>query len=264
MPEGDTVAGHAARLRPVLVGHELQLVAGTAPSVRVNSGRLLGGTVISVRTLGKNLLIDLSTGFSVLVHLGMNGRWRFGVDPKRAHGSARLVLATSAGAVALYSAPTVEVDRTPAIDLRLARLGPDLLGDFDPTEFLRRARASGPMTMARLLLEQRVWAGIGNVYKSELLFLVAVHPQTSSEDVGDEVLLEIGRRASELLALNVGRPRSTTGSRERAQDTWVYGQSGHGCRRCGTRIEMGWIDDRVTYWCPTCQPPQTGSESTGS
>jgi endonuclease-8 len=264
VPEGDTVAGHAERLRSVLVGSEVQLVAGTAPSVRVNSGRILGATVTSVRSLGKNLVIDLSTGFSVLVHLGMNGRWQFGVDPKRTHGSARLALATSDAAVALYSAPTVEVDRTPAIDLRLKRLGPDLLGVFDRTEFLRRARAIGPVTMAKLLLDQRVWAGIGNVYKSELLFLVGIDPHVSSEDVGDEVLLEIGRLGSELLSLNVGRPRSTTGSLERAQETWVYGQAGHGCRRCGTRIEMGWIDDRVTYWCPTCQPPHTGRESTAS
>lgn len=257
MPEGDTVAGHAERLRPVLVGSEIELVAGTAPSVRVNSGRILGATVTSVRTLGKNLMIDLSTGFSVLIHLGMNGRWRFGVDPDRTHGSARLVLATSTDAVALYSAPTVDVDRTPAIDRRLRRLGPDLLGDFEPSEFVRRARAIGPVTMARLLLDQRVWAGIGNVYKSELLFLEGIDPHTSSERIGDDVLLQIGRRASELLAVNVGRPRSTTGSPERAQNTWVYGQVGHGCRRCGTTIEMGWIDERVTYWCPTCQPPET-------
>lgn len=264
MPEGDTVAGHAGRLRQALVGFEIQLVAGTAPSVRSNSGRILGATVTAIRTLGKNLIIDLSTGFSISIHLGMNGRWRFGVDPERIHGSARLVLATKADAVALYSAPTVEVDRTPAIDRKLQRLGPDLLDDFEPTGSLRRARAIGPMTMAALLLDQRVWAGIGNVYKSELLFLVGVDPHVSSDDVADEVLVEIGRRASELLALNVGRARSTTGSTNRGQETWVYGQAGHGCRRCGARIEKGWIDGRVTYWCPRCQPPQTGSESTGS
>lgn len=264
MPEGDTVAGHAERLRSVLVGSEVQMVAGTAPSVRSNSGRILDASVISIRTFGKNLVIDLSTGFSVLVHLGMNGRWRFGIDPKTAHGSARLVLGTSSGGAALYGAPTVEVDRTAAIDLRLQRIGPDLLGDFDPDEFLRRARAAGPMSMARLLLDQRVWAGIGNVYKSELLFLAGIDPRASSDDVDDEVLLEIGRLATDLLALNVGRPRSTTGSSLPGQQTWVYGQAGLGCRRCGTGIVMGWIDDRVTYWCPSCQPPHVGNDATGS
>lgn len=248
MPEGDSIAGDAVRLRPVLVGKTIEAVSGTASSVRSNSHRILDAEVTAIRTVGKNLVIDLSSGYSVRVHLGMTGRWRDGGSPR-----ARVSLTTDAGSVSCVDAPTVDVDRTPAIDLALDRLGPDLLGGFDEDEFIRRARAVQPMPVGRLLLDQRVMAGVGNVYKSELLFLAGINPWSSTTDVSDEQLRGIARDATDLLAVNVGRRRSTTGSSGRGQETWVYGQQGHGCRRCGTRIEMDRLDDRVTYWCPRCQ-----------
>ena len=248
MPEGDSIAGDASRLRPLLEGKTIEAVAGTTGAVRANSRRLLGAEVTSIRTHGKNLVIDLSSGYSVRVHLGMTGRWREGLSPR-----ARLGLSTDAGSVSCFDAPTVEVDRTPAIDLSLDRLGPDLLGEFDEDEFLRRARSVERMPVGRLLLDQRVLAGIGNVYKSELLFLAGINPWTSTADVTDDQLRELARNAGELLAANVGRRRSTTRSTGRGQETWVYGQNGLRCRRCGTRIEMDRLDDRVTYWCPNCQ-----------
>lgn len=248
MPEGDSIAGDAVRLRPILVGKKIEAVGGTAGAIRSNSHRILDAEVTSVRTRGKNLLIDLSGGYSVRVHLGMTGRWREGVIPR-----ARLSLTTGSGSVSCLDAPTVDVDRTAAIDRALDRLGPDLLDDFDEDDFIRRARAVDPMPVGRLLLDQRVMAGVGNVYKSELLFLAGINPWTSTADVTDHQLREISRNARELLAFNVGRRRSTTGSTGRGQETWVYGQRGHRCRRCGTTIEMASLDDRVTFWCPSCQ-----------
>ena len=216
MPEGDSVAGHAERLRPILLGQTITEVGGTASSVRANSHRILDATVAGVRTAGKNLLIDLS-------------------------------------------APTVDVDRTPAIEAGVSRLGPDVLGEFDEDEFVRRARTRDDLTMTRMLLDQRVLAGIGNVYKSELLFLERIHPQTPVRRVGDEQLRSIARRARTLRSANVGTgPRSTTGARGPAKTTWVYGRSGRPCRRCGTGIEQERESDRVTYWCPNCQPPVAG------
>lgn len=258
MPEGDSVAGHAEQLGRRLIGRRITKVAGTSPSVRANSSRVLDSTVDDVRAIGKHLLIDLSGGYSVHVHLGMNGRWDIGDLGRPTHGSARLVVQTEDSQAALYSAPTVEVGRTPAIEAELERLGPDLLGEFDPGEFLRRARVDPERALGEVLLDQRVAAGIGNVYKSELAFLERVNPYTAVGNVDDATLLAIADRAVELLSLNVGRRRSTTGSPRRGQETWVYGQAGQGCRRCGTRIEMGDLAGRVTYWCPRCQPHPGG------
>jgi len=255
MPEGDSVAGHAERLRPVLVGRQIEAVAGTAPSVRTNSSRILDARVESVRTAGKHLIVDLSTCYSIRVHLGMPGRWRVSALATPPRGSARLVLTTDSHHAACYSAPTIEVDRTPSIDAYLSRLGPDLLGDFDAGEFVRRARSLPDGPVADLLLNQRVLAGVGNVYKSELLFLEGVHPSTAVSRLDDEKLASMAERASRLLSANVtSGPRTTTGRRGRGQELWVYGRGGRPCRRCGTAVAQDTGGDRVTYWCSTCQP----------
>lgn len=254
MPEGDSVAGHARLLKPVLVGETVTEVAGTSRSLRTRSSRVLDAVVHDVRTVGKNLVIDLSTGYSIRVHLGMSGRWRVTGVESPAHGSARLVLATATRRVACFGAPTVDVDRTPTIDAELALLGPDLLGDFDGAEFLRRARAVADGAIASLLLDQRVVAGIGNVYKSELLFLERIHPTRAVSSIPDDELLAVAHRARRLLAANVGPGRRvTTGSKAPGQETWVYGRGGRPCRRCGASIEWDHQGERVTYWCPECQ-----------
>ncbi len=260
MPEGDSIAGHARRLRSVLVGRVIEEVSGTAPSVRVNSRRVLDAVVGDIRTVGKNLVIDLSTGYSMRIHLGMSGRWVVGeLSAAAPHGSARLVLATSAHRVVCYGAPTVAVDRTPAVDAVLARLGPDVLGDFDDDEFLRRARTVPDQDIASLLLDQRVIAGIGNVYKCELLFLEGIHPARVVSAISDRQLSALARRARSLMASNIGSGRRvTTGSTTRGQETWVYGRPGRPCRRCGTSIAVDRQRERVTYWCPGCQQATDG------
>lgn len=138
MPEGDSVAGHAKELTAVLVGEEIEAVYGTSGSVRTASRRLLGGRVVEVRTRGKNLLIDFDQGWTVWVHLGMTGRWRIGKRIDRPPGDAKLALSTSTSTAVCRKAPTVEVDRTPAIERRLDQLGPDILDQsFDDAEMLR-------------------------------------------------------------------------------------------------------------------------------
>lgn len=167
-----------------------------------------------------------------------------------------MVLGTTEHHVCCISAPDVEVVRTPMVERRLERLGPDVLGDeFEPGEVLDRVRTRHSLPIADVLLDQSVVAGIGNVYKSELLFLAGVNPNTLVGDVTDDELLEIGRRARQLLALNVrAGPRTTTGERARGRETWVYGRAGKPCRRCASGIEVARLGDRVTYWCPGCQP----------
>lgn len=257
MPEGDTVAGHVLRLSPILVGHEVQKVYGTSASVRAGSRRLVGETVDDVRAIGKNLVVDFGSGYSLRVHLGMNGGWRILSPNRDVPGSAKVALSTSLGHAVCMGAPVAEVGRTPSIDVKLSRLGPDVLGPgFDPAEFADRARLRGESIIAEVLLDQRVAAGIGNVYKSELLFIIGVHPETPVSQVPLDSLAAMGERAARLLAFNVGPvPRSTTGERAEARRTFVYGRDGKPCRRCGSAIRRARHGARLTFWCPTCQPP---------
>lgn len=255
LPEGDSVAKDAARLRPVLEGRQIESVYGTAESVRSRSAQILGAEVAGIRTHGKNLLIDFDTGYSLHVHLGMNGRWRISsVGPPP--GPTRVSLSTSTHQASCFGAPGVEVDRTPAIDLAIARLGPDLLGDDAPIEeIVRRARQVEAESLGELLLNQRVAAGIGNVYKSELAFIFRIHPETPVSGIDDRTLGDIYSKAITLLRANLGPGvRTTTGDRGKGRNTWVYDRRDRPCRRCGSRIVESRLGERVTYSCPGCQP----------
>lgn len=256
MPEGDSIAGDAAMLRPVLVGEVIEAVHATSGSVRANAGRIRGGTVTGVRTRGKNLVVDFDSGYSLWVHLGMNGRWRLLSPDRRVPGPAKVALTTRAHHAVCLGAPKAEVGRTPAIDLALGSLGPDLLAEeVDYEEILRRVRRLPPgTTLARVLLDQTIAAGVGNVYKSELAFLAGVLPSTPIEKLADEQLLAIYKDARDLLLANIGPgTRSTTGDLGRGRTTWVYNSGGLRCRKCSTQIVSGRIDGRITYWCPSCQ-----------
>lgn len=256
MPEGDSIAKAGARLGPALTGKEVVSVYGTAPQVRAHSNRLSGTRVAGVRTFGKHLVIDFEEGLSIRVHLGMPGRWTIIPSHRRVPGSARLCLTTDEHHVCCFAAPTVEVARTPAIDQMMARLGPDFLDPaFDPAVFVDRARTRAAQPVGTVLLDQRVAAGIGNVYKSEVLFLAGVHPETPVEAIDDARMLEIAGLAHRLLQLNVrAGPRITTGERAVGREVWVYDRAGQPCRKCSTAVEMSRLGDRVTYWCPSCQP----------
>lgn len=266
MAEGDSYAKAAATMRPVLVGAALAEVNGTAPAVRRYAGRLVGRTVTAVRTHGKHLLVDVDSDWSVHVHLGMNGAVRVaaaGSGDRRGEltraGPDRLVLVTGRGIVRVSAAPRVEVDRTGVVDARvLGTLGPDLLADdLDTDELARRVRrVRADLAVADVLLDQRVLAGIGNVYKCEVLFLEGLHPAMPLGALDDDTLRSLVGRARALMRANLGPGRRvTTGDPRRP--AWVYGRARLPCRRCGTAIakaSMGTPTPRVTYWCPTCQP----------
>jgi endonuclease-8 len=256
MPEGDSIAKDAIRLRPILEGNRIESVYGTSASFRSNSARVIGEVVSAIRTVGKNLIIDFSSGYSLRVHLAMTGRWVILTSDRPIPGAARAALSTAGHHAVCFNAPTVEVQRTKTVDLELGRLGPDLLStDFDPDNALIRARAFPTDPLARVLLDQRVVAGIGNVYKSEVAFLTGLYPLTPIKSISDDQLRDVFTRARALMTENVGSGRrTTTGSRAPDRDLWVYGRAGRPCRRCAARIAEKRFDDRVTYWCTGCQP----------
>jgi endonuclease-8 len=257
MPEGDNVWQTARRLG-VLSGQELTRTDFRVPSVATVD--LSGRRVLETVARGKHLLTRVEGGTTVHSHLKMEGRWDVqpaGTRWRRPAHEARVVLRTASHDAIGYS---VLLDVVPtAEELRLVgHLGPDVLGpDWDEDEAVRRIAAAPGVPIGQALLDQRNLAGLGNVYKSEALFLSGVDPWRPVGDVPDlRRVVSLGQR---LIAANRDRPmRVTTGVPRKGQQYWVYGRAGQPCRRCGTRIRSGEQGDegveRITYWCPSCQP----------
>ena len=267
MPEGDTLYRTAAGLRPHLVGRPV-LAARATGGAQV--GRLVGATVSSVDTIGKNLLIRFSNGLEVRTHLRMNGTWhryRPGEPWRRPAARAVLVLEVDGAVAVCFDAPVVELfeARAEALHPALVSLGPDLLaGSFDGAEALRRLRESARVetTVGEALLDQRVMAGIGNVYRSEILFIGRVDPFAAIASLDDATLARLIATARRLLPANAGRGRgpersTTEGAREAGgAPLWVYGRASRPCRRCGTPVRsarLGRELPRTVWWCPSCQ-----------
>lgn len=227
MPEGHSLVLAARRLQPIV-------------GSRVVGGLLEGATITGVETRGKHLLVHAGDGRSVHVHLGMTGRVR--LAPPGA-GGGRHVIRTEHGDAVFAHAPRVEVAGTRALRLRL---GPDLLGEFDPREYLRRARLV-ERPAGEMLIDQRVLAGVGNIAKSEALWECRIDPFAPVSALADEALLRLAGTAAGILRAGVEH-------RGRLQHR-VYNRAGRPCPRCGTPIRSlpQGEQRRRTYWCPGCQ-----------
>ncbi|MFI0409736.1 DNA-formamidopyrimidine glycosylase family protein [Actinomadura sp. 3N508] len=260
MPEGDVVWLTARRLREALAGRPLVRSDFRVP--RFATADLRGRTVLDAVSRGKHLLVRVEGGLTIHTHLMMEGRWqiRRGGPVPRDH-RVRLVLANAEWQAVGYSLGLVELLRTDEEDGAVGHLGPDLLdpgwGAEMAAEAVARLAEDPGRAIGEAVLDQTRLAGIGNVYKAEILFLRGVHPWTVVGNVPELAgLVELSHR---LLDLNKGRHgHITTGDLARGREHWVYGRAGHPCRRCGTRIERGDQKShggkRVTYWCPRCQP----------
>jgi len=270
VPEGDTLFRTAAGLRPYLVGRRVAAARTGGPGAVPQVSRIVGSEITAVEALGKNLLIRFDNGLEVRTHLKMNGSWhryRPGERWRRPPARARLVIEVPGAVAVCFDAPVVELleQRAEAIHPSIGRLGPDLLArDFDAAEALRRLRdpARAALQIAEALVDQRALAGIGNVYRSEVLWLERIAPSTLVADLDDETLSRLVATARRLLLANAERGRGpervTTGADRRAfGPLYAYGRAGRPCRRCGTPIAStrhGRDLPRTTYWCPTCQP----------
>jgi endonuclease-8 len=260
MPEGDTVWRVAARLHKALAGRPLRRTDFRVP--RLATTDLAGRTVSEVVARGKHLLTRVDGGLTLHSHLRMDGSWHLYRPGQARHGGpdwqVRAVLENADWLVVGYRLPVLELVATAEESEIVGHLGPDLLGaDWDEAQSLRRLRADPAREIGEALLDQRLLAGIGNLYKCETLFLRGRSPWTRVVDVHD--LAEVVRLARRLLTANKAVPeQSTTGDTRRGREHWVYGRADRPCRRCGARIAAaeqgppGYA--RLTFWCPRCQP----------
>ncbi len=260
MPEGDTIHRAARALHAALAGKRILAFRSNKILARDLVGRRLEG----VEAHGKHLVMRLDDGRAIHSHMQMTGAWhlyRPGERWRRSPGAARAVLEAGPedgppDVVAVcFSAPTMElVTAVSATPSAVAHLGPDVLApDFDRDEARRRLRARGELPIGEAILDQTAIAGVGNIYKSETLFVTRVDPFAPVSALDDATLDAVIKAARRLMWSNLRGPMRTT-RRGEGPKHWVYRRSGLPCLKCGTTIAMRRQSGRSTYFCPSCQP----------
>ena len=248
----------ARQLHEALAGRVLTRSDFRVP--RYATVSLAGRLVTEAVSRGKHLLTRVDGDVTVHTHLKMEGSWRISPAtgyPPRDH-RIRLVLANETWQAVGRQLGIVEVIRTSRESLAVGHLGPDLLGpDWDSEEAVSRLAEAPDRAIGEAIMDQRNLAGIGNLYKSETLFLRGISPWRRAGDVA--AMPELADLARRLLEANKERiGQVTTGNPARGEQTWVYGRAGRPCRRCGTAISRAdqgpELEERVTFWGPRCQP----------
>jgi endonuclease-8 len=247
VPEGDSLRRIAARLQP-LVGERVEVeTPHPRAAVKRIAERLDGRRLESVEAVGKNLLLRFEGGLVLRSHLRMTGRWRLERRGAKRAGRPWLVLRGEQHEGVLWNGPVLELGGGDVA----RRLGPDVLEDPpDLDEIVRNLRATDQAReVGEALLDQRLVAGIGNMWKAEALWTARLSPWARLAELSDTELYAAVGAAAALMreALETGHPGRT-----------VYRQ--HVCRRCGGEIDSrGQGDDnRTTYWCPRCQEGKGG------
>ena len=235
MPEGDTLFRIARTLNEALAGKIVTRFETVLP--KLERGHLKGRTIQRVVASGKNLIIEFSGDLTLRTHLRMNGSWhlyRAGERWRKRRDEMRLVIATDDFEAVGFNIPIAEFGEVPPH-------GPDLLAEsFDVAEAAKRFEEHADEEIGNVLLNQRVVAGIGNIWKSETLYVCGINPFRKAGECDVPLIL---RKARALLQ------RST---RERPR--WaVYERGGQPCRKCGTAIVRRQQNLRSSYWCPKCQ-----------
>ena len=277
MPEGDSIFRAARTLHRALSGRVVTRFESVFPRLtRIDVDTPIAGRhVESVEARGKHLLMRFSGQLVLHTHMRMHGSWhiyRPGERWQRPRHEMRIVIETPEFHAIAFSVPVAEFIAANALDRTdVARIGPDPLAPgFDLEEAVRRIHARREMEIAEALLDQAAIAGIGNVYKSEVLFLGGVNPFTPTRELSREAVSHLVSIAHRLLSANVvdgasaaivtySGLRRTTGRADPSARLWVYGRAGEPCRRCGTPIarrKQG-AHARSTYWCDRCQPRET-------
>lgn len=265
MPEGDTIHRTATRLAAALTGRALASFDLRQPSPgSALEGPTVGETITDVRAEGKYLVITFAGGSVLETHMKMTGGWhlyRPGERWRRSRRTMRVSLSTEEWMAVCFAAPHVRLyngegpgGRRRAATGDRAHLGPDLCTpDPDIDEIRRRLAApgEGPRPLLDVLLDQRLFCGVGNVYKCEVLWACGHHPLTPLAALTTAEVDELIATSHRLLRANLHTAQRTTVPTGLA----VYGRADEPCRRCGSPVAYALLGraDRPTYWCPSCQ-----------
>ena len=268
MPEGDTIYRAARTLHAALSGQRIERFESVLTQLtRVDANAPIAGRLVErVEARGKHLLMWLEGGLILRTHMRMHGSWhiyRPAERWQRPRHEMRIVIETAPYVAVAFAVPVAEFIDARTIERAgpVAELGPDVLSDtFDAAAAVARLQTRGDLEIAEALLDQRAIAGIGNVFKSEILFAARVNPFTPVQALDAAALTRIVAIAARQLRANVSDAatggRTTTNRLDPSARLWVYSRRGLPCRRCGTPIQRATQgpDRRSTYWCERCQP----------
>jgi endonuclease-8 len=264
VPEGHTIHRLARDHRPLLVGSP---VRASSPQGRFAAGaeRLDGRVVTGIEPYGKHLFYGFEDDVLLHVHLGLYGGWAVGTTPPPAPSGALRLRLLAGDAWLDLRGPTACELYTPADrDAVVARLGPDpLRRDARPERAWERVSRSRTAVGA-LLMDQSVLAGVGNVFRAEVLYRAGLSPFRPGREVPQEVwdgiwadlcvLLRAGVRTGHIVT-TLREDRTRRSGPARLEDRfYVYRRTGLPCRRCGTDVRTEVMVGRNLYWCPVCQP----------
>jgi len=276
MPEGDTIFRSARALGRALTGRTItgfQTEYAHLASAN-DEDPFIGQTVTQVEARGKWLLMHFSSDAILATHMLMSGSWhiyRPGEAWQEKPSNARVVIETADYVAVGFRIPLARMHTVQSLtrDRKIPRSEQDVLSEnFDAAVAVRRLMARGQEEIADVLLRQDVLAGVGNVFKSEICFLLGISPFREVATLSQAQAEEVVATARRLLAANVledsgdtvvtyhGKNRRTTKNADPGENLWVYGRKNEPCRRCGTPIlrALQGPNVRSTYWCPTCQP----------
>ena len=275
MPEGDTIFRSARALNRALAGKTVtRFQTALAPLASVNDNTPVAGRVIEkVESRGKWLIVHFSGDLMLVTHMLMSGSWhiyRTGERWRQPKSRMRAVITTADFEAVAFNVPVAQFHTARSLErsTMVPKLGPDLLSeDFSEADARSRLIAHADDDVADALLNQRIMAGIGNVYKSEICFACQVNPFRKVSSLTTNEIDCILDRSRKFLAVNVADgagdgiitytgPRRTTHAANQGERLWVYGRQGRECRRCGATVLMRKQGSgaRSTYWCPDCQP----------
>ncbi len=285
MPEGDTIFRSARSLNRALAGKAVTGFRSTYPRLTRfhDDTPITGQTVESVESLGKWLLIHFSGGGTLATHMLMSGSWhiyRPGEKWQKPPSTARIVIENFEYHAIGFNVPVAEMHSAQSLarDLRMPVPARNLLSrDFDAEAALGRVMAQQNEEIGDVLLHQRVLAGVGNVFKSEVCFVTGLNPFRKVSTLTPGQMSNAIAVARRQLGANVledspdtivtyrGAGRRTTNHSDPTASLWVYGRKGEACRKCGECIRgrLQGFDARVTFWCPRCQPMPDGSDIDG-
>ncbi len=285
MPEGDTIFRSARALGRALGGRVITGFRSAYPLLTRyhDDTPLTGQAVEQVESRGKWLLMHFSGGATLATHMLMSGSWhiyRPGEHWQKPRSTARIVIENAEYHAIGFNVPVAEMHTTASLahDRRFPQTANDLLrGEFDLDAAVERIAGQPCDQIGDLLLNQRVMAGVGNVFKSEACFVAGIHPFARVGMLTRAEIQRVIRVAHRQLGSNVledsadtivtwrGAGRRTTNRSDPTESLWVYGRNGEPCRKCGARIRrrIQGFDARVTFWCPECQPMPDGSDVDG-
>lgn len=268
MPEGNVIHHQAGRLGRAFTRRSVHV---DSPQGRFSDGaaQVDGRTVTKVEAHGKHLFIGFDNRMWIHVHLGLFGKWRFrNGEPAEPRGQVRMRIVSEEKCAELRGPTVCEVLTDAEKKAAVARIGPDpIRKDADPERAWTKVHRSR-MAIGALLMNQQVFAGVGNIYRAEVLFRHGISPYRPGSAVDREAFDAMWADLAELMSAGTKRARIDTVRAEHLPEAmgrapredrhggevYVYRRAGQECFLCGTEVQMADMQGRKLYWCPGCQP----------